>query len=134
MVFRTFHQREPAEFFCHLLAVAIDDVTKLLIASNDVALIHPCANLFADASPLVANTPVLIYEESLVVCTVHDAERCSTMRKESHDKKLSCFSANLVDDIRILVRQVELIIAFLSCLCLDAQLAFIYIVEEQNST
>ena len=56
------------------------------------------------------------------------------MRKESHDKKLSCLSGHFVDDIRILVRQVEFIVAFLSCLCLDAQLAFIYIVEEQDGT
>ena len=56
------------------------------------------------------------------------------MRKESHDKELSCLSGHFVDNIRILVRQVEFIVAFLSCLCLDAQLALVHIVEEQDGT
>ena len=98
-VFCTFHQREPAQFFCNLLGVTIDNVAKLLVAANDIALIHTCTNLFADTPPLIAHGIIILDKEALIVCTIHNAEGSATMRLEGHHEKLTRFTAYFINDV-----------------------------------
>ena len=56
------------------------------------------------------------------------------MRQERHHKEPPRLAAHLVDDVRVLMGQVELVVALLSGLRLDAQLALVHIIEEQDGT
>ena len=80
------------------------------------------------------NATILFHKEPLVVSTIHNSEGGTSMRQESHNEELSGLAANFINDVRILVGQVEFIVAFLASLRFDAQLTLVHIVEEQDCT